>query len=146
MATYSTDADLLKYRSDILSFNVDSWSDQHDEAYSIINRIIQARWYRDAAVKMGYDPNLTLFDPTLIKTGTLTRLEAFKTLELAFMVLKKNAPEEDGFERFEKSFRDRYNEELAIILDVGIDYDWSGSGTFDDDELYIRSPRRQKRV
>ena len=140
--TYCTDSDLVKYRPNIMDLGMDSWESQREEAYELINRIIQARWYRKVAPEMGYDPNVTLFDPTQIRTGTLTRLESFKTLELAYMILMKDLKEADGFERNMKTFRDRYNEELELILAVGIDYDWSDSDSFDDDELYLRAPRR----
>jgi hypothetical protein len=144
--TYCVDSDLLKYRPNILSLGVDEWSSQREEAYSIINRVIQTRWYRKVAPEMGYDPNVTLFDADLIRESTLTRLEAFKTLELAYMILMKDSPEADGFERNMKTFRDKYNEELELVLAQGIDYDWSGSGTFDDDEVYLRAPRRLVRA
>ena len=143
--TYCVDSDLTKYRSNILDLGVSSWEDQRAEAYDMINRVIRTRWYRVVAPEMGYDPNVTLFDPTLIKEDTLTRLEVFKTLELAYMLLMKDSPEADGFERNMKTFRNRYNEELELVLASGIDYDWSGSGTFDDDELYLKAPRRLSR-
>lgn len=146
MTTYSTDSDLVKYRPNILSLGVNSWENQREEAFSMINRLIRARWYRIVAVEMGYDPNITLFNHEYIRDGTLTRLEVFKTLELAYMYLKKDSPEGDGFERNEKEFRKRFNEELEIVLSVGIDYDWSASGSFDDDELYLKAPRRLIRV
>jgi len=140
--TYCIDSDLVKYRPNILELGVSDWTEQREEAYELINRVLQARWYRKVAPEMGYDPNVTLFDPTQIKTGALTRLEAFKTLELAYMHLMKDSPESDGFERNMDTFRKRYNEELELVLAVGIDYDWSDSGTFDDDEVYLRAPRR----
>jgi hypothetical protein len=142
MATYCTDADLVKYRPNILDLGVESWKEQREEAYALINRIIAARWFRRACPEMGYDPTTETFNPEYVADGTFTRLEAFKTLELAYMILKKDSAEADGFERNEKTFRDRYNEELEILLSIGIDYDWSGSGLVDDDEKYIRVPRR----
>lgn len=144
--SYCVDSDLLKYRPNILSLGVDSWEDQREEAYGMINRVLLTRWYRKVAPEMGYDPNVTIFDPTQIKEGSLTRLEAFKTLELAYMILMKDSPEADGFERNMKTFRDKYNEELELVLAQGLDYDWSDSGTFDDDEVYLRAPRRLTRA
>lgn len=146
MATYCTDSELLKYRSNILSLGVSSWQVQREEAFEIINRVVIARWYRKAAPEMGIDPNLTAFDPELVKANTLTRLEAFKTLELAYMILKKDGPEKDGFERNEEAFRNRFNEELEMILGSGIDYDWSNSGVIDLEETGIRITRRNIRA
>jgi hypothetical protein len=104
--------------------------------------VINARWYRKAAVEMGYDPKFTAFDPDLVMNDQLTRLASFKSLELAYMYLKKDGGEEDGFERAESSFRKRYNEELNIILAVGIDYDWDGDDVLNDDEYTVRVNRR----
>ena len=145
MTTYSTDSDLRKYRPNIMEFG-DDWSDQREEAYAIINRLIETRWYRKAAIEMGYDPIVTLFDSTKVKGELLKRAECFKTLELIFMYLKKEVSEEDGYERFEKTFRDRYNEEISLVLAAGIDYDWSGSGVFEDEELKVRVSRRLVRA
>jgi hypothetical protein len=146
MATYCTDADLVKWRPNILQLGVEDWKEQREEAYAIINRVIEIRWYRQVAEEMGYDWRLTAFTPASVRTGTLTRLECFKTLELAYMHLKKGTPEADGFERLEEQFRLRYSEELDLVLADGIDYDWSGNDTFDDDEIAIFATRRQKRA
>jgi hypothetical protein len=145
MATYCSDADLVKIRPNILQLGVVDWEAQREEAYAIINRVITARWYRPAAPSMGIDPNVTAFNPEYLTDGLFLRLEVYKTLELAYLHLMKGGQDEDGFERQMKIFRNRYNEELALILDIGIDYDWSGSGDLDDDEKYIRAPRRLKR-
>lgn len=142
MVTYCTDDDLLKYRPNIMDLGVDDWSEQRAEAYRLINRVITARWYRTAAPEMGFDPRVTVFDSTKVRADTFKALEAFKTLELAYTTLKKDGHEEDGFERAEKSFRKKYNEELELILAAGIDYDWDDSGTMLETELYLRTPRR----
>jgi hypothetical protein len=142
MATYCKDADLKKYRPNIMDLGVESWADQREEAYETINRVINKRWYMRVAPEMGYDPTLHQFAPDSVANDNLKRLECFKTLELAYMFLKKDGPEADGFERNESSFRRRYNEELEMLLAVGIDYDWSGDDTVGDDEVYLRAPRR----
>ena len=145
MTTYCEDDDLLKYRPNIMNLGVNDWSDQREEAYRLINRVISARWYRTAAPEMGFDPRVTVFAPSKVRADTFKALEAFKTLELAFIVLKKEGPEQDGFERFEESFRKKYNEELELILAAGIDYDWDADSAFSETELYLRTPRRLTR-
>lgn len=146
MATYCTDADMVKIRPNILSLGVSDWEDVRGEAYSMINRIITVRWYREAAKIMGYDPNTTAFNPEQVKNNCLLRLETYKALELAYLHLMKGSQEEDGFERQMEIFRKRYNDELKLIFDIGVDYDWSGNDIVDDDEKYIRAPRRLKRA
>lgn len=144
--TYCTDVDLLTYRPNILSLGVDNWEDQRENAYAIINRTLESRWYRGAAEELSVDYLEVLFDPTLIQEGTLTRLECYKTLELAYMYLKKDSQQSDGFDRLEEQFRKRYGEELDLVLATGITYDWDQSGSITSDERYISTPRRQHRA
>lgn len=145
MATYATDQDLLKYRADILSLGVDSWETQRDEAFSIINRTITARWYTKAAPVMGVDPLITAFDPTLVQTDELNRLECFKVLELAYGYLSKGCQESDGFERLRKLYKGEYGDELDSVLGIGISYDWNGDDEIDVEEVRIQAPRRLSR-
>lgn len=142
MATYCEDADLLKYRSNILSLGVDDWESQRLDAYSVINRLLVARWYNHAAKTQGVDPTLTLFDPTKIEEGFLTRLECFKTLEFAYMILMKDSPEADGFERNMALFAKQFGAEFDSILGMGLTYDWSGDGETDTEEVKVIAPRR----
>jgi len=146
MATYCVDADLLKYRSNILSLGVDDWETQRLEAFDIINRMLVARWYNQVAPIQGIDPTLTLFDPIKVKDGDLTRLEAFKTLEFAYMLLMKDCPEIDGFERNMSLFAGMFGNEFDAVIGMGLGYDWDDSGIVDTDEIAIRAPRRLLRA
>lgn len=144
--TYCTDQDLLVYRSNILSLGVSSWADQRALAYADINRALIARWYNQAAIEQGLDPYTTHFDPTLVDSSQLKQLECFKTLEYAYMILMKDSPEADGFERNMKLFAKQYGNELSTLLSAGISYDWDSSGSIDTDEYKISAPRRLKRA
>jgi len=142
MAYYSDDDDLLKFRPDIFDLGVEDFDEQRAEAYSQINRILRIRWYNKAAVEMGYDPIVTAFDPDLIDSSQVKNAEIYKTLSLAYGTMKKADSEEDGFERFEKYYSKLFNDEIELILAGGINYDWSGSGEFEDEELYVKTSRR----
>jgi len=144
--TYCVDNDLLKYRSNILSLSVDSWETQRDEAYSIINRMIVARWYNQVAPTQGIDPSLTLFDPAKVGDDQLNRLECFKTLEFAYMILMKDSPEADGFERNMSLFAKMFNTEFDSIISLGLSYDWDASGAIGDEERAQTAPRRLMRA
>lgn len=144
--TYSTDSDLIKFRPKILSLGIDDFSELRTEAYNQVNRIIELRWYRQVAAEFGFDYRNTQFTPGSVKDGELTNLECFKLLELIYMNLKKDTQEPDGFARHEENFRKNFQEELDLVLATGIDYDWSGNDTFDDDEISVEAPRRQHRV
>lgn len=146
MATYCTDADLVKYRPNIMQLGVNDWNEQHTEAYALINRIVEVRWYRKVAEEMGYDWRDTQFDPDLVEDGQLTRLECFKVLELAYEFLQKETPEPDGFARLASRFRKRYIEELDMVLSGGITYDWNDDDAIDTMEYAVEGPRRQHRA
>lgn len=143
---YSTDADLVKIRPNIMDLGVDAWSDQHDEAALIIDRVIIARWYKTAASEYSLDWRDTEFDSTLVEDNTFLRLSCYKALELAYLYLMKESPKEDPFEREMKLFRDLYNQELELVLSTGIGYDWDASGAVADTEKYQSFPRRLSRV
>jgi len=148
MANYCDDSDLVDKRPKILTYGVSTFEDQITEATSIINRIIEARWYREAAGNFGYDYRETQFDPdNLLDSETqLKRLAVFKSLELAYELLMKDAPDQDGFERQMNNFAKKYKEELAIVLDVGLNYDWDAGGAITSDERYQKSARTLERL
>lgn len=144
--TYCEDDDLLVYRSNILSLGVSSWETQRNEAFDIINRKLVARWYNQVAPKMGVDPVTTAFDPTKVEEGSLKRLECFKTLEFAYMILMKDSPDPDGFERNMSLFAKLFGDEFDSVVGMGVSYDWDASGAVNDDEAKIRAPRRLLRA
>lgn len=147
MADYCTDADLVKIRPDILSLGVAAWTDQIAEATSIINRAIEARWYRMACSNAGLDHREYPFNADLLLSADtqLTRLGCYKTLELAFLYLMKDSPEPDAFERECKLFAGLYKNELAEVLGAGLDYDWDETGDLAYTEKDIPVMRRLKR-
>lgn len=148
MATtaYSNDNDLVKIRPNILDLGVSDWGFQHKEAFSIINRILTGKWYIQAATDQGVDWRAVDFDPDKIEAGMLVRASCYKTLEMAYLYLMKDAPEPDGFEREMKLFTQLFNTEMNQLLGLGINYDWDESGDIDESEKYQRSTRRLVRV
>lgn len=143
MPTYCTDDDLLSYRPNILTLGVDNWDDQHEIAFADINRMITAKWYRQAASKMGYDPDLVAFRPESVQDDALKKLESYRTLEYAYMILMKESIQGDGFERNMNIFARLYSTELGIILSTGIKYDWSGDGLIDPSENQLLPAQRR---
>ena len=139
MADYCSTSDLIKIRPSILELGVTDWSDQIEEANSIIDRAIEVRWYRRVAENNDVDWRATTFDRDKLASSDtqLTRLASYKTLELCFMYLMKHI-KDDAFENERSLFSKMYKEELQEVLISGIDYDW------DDDDLSsdeIKIPR-----
>ena len=143
---YSDDDDLIKIRPNILELGVSDWEEQSIEAFSMINRILIAKWYKSVAAEHDVEWRETEFDPELVDETQLVRLSCYKTLELAYLYLMKDAPEPDGFERQMKIFKDRFNSELNDLMALGLNYDWDESDSIEYDEKYYPRQRRLTRA
>lgn len=148
MADYCTDDDLAAVRPKILDLGVSGWEEQIAEATAIINRVLEVRWYRQACREYGLDYREYAFNPDLLLSADtqLTRLGVYKSLQLAYLYLAKDAPDADAFERHAKNFEKLYGTELADVLASGLDYDWDESGGLYYTEKLMPSMRRLKRV
>lgn len=150
MANYSTDADISAIRPDILDLGVASWEAQHTEAKALIDRVIEFRWYRNAAEEVDLDWRVTPFDPDMLKSVEvqLKRLASFKVLELSYEFLMQASAEDTAFSKLRDLYAKKYKEELADVLGAGLDYDWSEVS--DDltlvEEVATPTVRRLKRM
>jgi hypothetical protein len=146
MANYSTDDDLLTIRPKILSYGVSDWTDHHDRAKIIIDRILEQRWYRPEATHRGLTYEDTPFDSDLLDADQLKYLSCYKTLELIYAALMKPGPQPDGFERQMLVFKDEFDKELQSLLTLGITYDWDEDEEYAEDERITTVRRRLKRT
>ena len=145
---YHSEDDLVEVRPDILSYGVSDFDAQMEESETIINRAIDAKWYRAIAADNGIDYQETPFDGTLLLNGDtqLKRLAVYKSLQLCYMYLMKESPEPDAFERQMETFKKLYADELSEVLASGLDYDWDESGVIAAGENYQQVIRRLQRV
>lgn len=135
MATYCLDADMAEIRPNILNYGQATWEDQRAEADLQINRIVTIRWYR-AAAKAHYIDTFLVgneFDQTKVDATQLKRAAVFKSLELAYQYLMKDAPEPDGFERNAEYFATQFQKEMDLVIAAGLKYDWDDDGSTDDE-------------
>jgi hypothetical protein len=144
---YCSDSDLIAEKPRILSLGVATWISKIREATAIINRTIEARWYRSAAANFDFDFREVPFSPKLLSRADsqLNRLCVYKALQLAYQFLSKDSVEPDAFERHAKNYEGLYKTELSDVLAVGLDYDWNTSGGLSYEETYTASYRRLKR-
>lgn len=144
---YSNDSDLIEIRSNILDYGIADWSSKHDDAKRKIDRILASSWYKSIASDNNVDYIDNPFDSTkLLNSGTqLKELACYKTLELIYLELTKDTSEEDGFERQRKIFKALFNEELNLVLNSGLDYDWDSSGVVSLEEKLQPVKRRLHR-
>lgn len=131
---YSTDADLLKVRSTIMSLGVDDWSDFHDLAATKIDEDLEVKWYRQASAGAGYDWRYTPFDALLLLNSAtqLLDLSCYKTLFLIYRYLAQDTTaEQDAYGQQREYWRLQYEIELKRVIERGIDYDWNSSTIID---------------
>ncbi len=144
---YHDHSDLEDIRPDIHNYGVSDFTERMEEAEEIINRTLDSRWYRNVALDAGLDWRETPFNSALVlNTSQLTRLACYKSLELIYLFLMKEAVEPDAFERQMKLFQSLYKQELSEVLQAGIDYDFDESGDISSDEKSQPSVRRLIRV
>jgi len=152
---YCEDADLVKIRPNILDLGVKDWVEQREEAFKIMNRRFIKDWYKDQIVAHytnipGWQADETWrdqpFDPDLTDLDQIKRAACYKSLELAYLYLMKDTPDNDGFARQYELFRKMYNEEISELLAIGLNYDWDEDGTIQADEKYYPTQRRLVRV
>lgn len=145
---FHTEDDLVEVRPEILSYGVSDFEPQMLESEIIINRTLEARWYRAIATDYGIDFRSTLYNPALLLNADtqLKRLACYKSLQLCYLFLMKEAPEPDAFERQMSTFKKLYADELVEVLAAGVDYDWDESGTIEAGENLQPTVRRLVRV
>lgn len=155
---YSNDEDLLERRSNITNLGIAEWQLIHYKSRDIINRDIEAGWYRQACEATGkrnyniplsyIDYRTTPFVPARMLNWIiqLKDLSVFKTLELVYEYLSKDV-EEDVFMKLSDRYKKKYNDELKRVIKAGIDYDWDADSIIDTEEIsYQRLTRRLSRV
>jgi hypothetical protein len=125
-----------------------SWSSTHYKARDVINRDIEAGWYRKASEREGVDYNLTPFSSSRMLNwrNQLKDLSVYKVLELSYEYLAKDI-KEDAFLYLSDKYSKKYESELKRVIRAGIDYDWNFDDSIDSDEKsYQRLTRRLQRV
>lgn len=144
---YCAEQDLVDERPNILQYGVSSWDDKIDLATQMIDEDLDSRWYRGAASNFGIDWREYPFDNDLLYSSPrIKRLAVYKSLELIYRYLMKDAPpEQDAFEHQSKLYGKLYETELKTLISAGVDYDWDASGGLTSDETKQQGMRRLTR-
>ena len=145
----STDADLIKYQPDILTFGIDEFTDEHAKARDDILRRLRDEWWVRSRNVTNYDisrslPSLEMDDARLTESQ-FERCAVYRVLsEYALPQLTKwnNEGSEDRFQVIMMHYRKRYDEEFNSILRDGVLYDFDGDGTVEQTEKQPFHTRR----
>ena len=145
----STDADLIKYQPDILTFGIDEFTDEHAKARDDILRRLRDEWWVRSRNVTNYDisrslPSLEMDDSKLTESQ-FQRCAVYRVLsEYALPMLTKwnNEGSEDRFQVMMIHYRKRYDEEFNSILRDGVLYDFDGDGAVEETEKQPFHTRR----
>ena len=145
----STDADLIKYQPDILTFGIDEFTDEHAKARDDILRKLREEWWVRSRNVTNYDisrslPSLEMDDARLTESQ-FERCAVYRVLsEYALPQLTKwnNEGSEDRFQVMMMHYRKKYNEEFNSILRDGVLYDFDNDGTVEQTEKQPFHTRR----
>jgi len=145
----STDADLIKYQPDILTFGIDEFTDEHAKARDDILRRLRDEWWVRSRNVTNYDisrslPSLEMDDARLTESQ-FERCAVYRVLsEYALPQLTKwnNEGSEDRFQVMMMHYRKKYDEEFNSILRDGVLYDFDNDGTVEATEKQPFHTRR----
>lgn len=134
----STDADLIEYQPDILNYGIDEFTDYHTKAREdILRRLRNVWWDRAKSYNSTAGTSYLEMDADRLTESQFTRCAVYRVLsEYALPQLTKwNATgDEDKFQVMMNHYAKKYDEEFNAILLDGVDYDYDGDGTVQDDE------------
>lgn len=134
MANYTVNGDLFEVRPQLEAQN-ESFKDQHDESTRVINRTLESKWYFGDAKGRGIDPRVVRFNPDLMLDSAteIKKLATFLAIKLIYERFITGFDDEVN-QLLMQMYENRYKEELELVLDLGISYDWDDSGTIDNGE------------
>ena len=146
----STDADLIKYQPDILTYGIDEFTDEHAKARDDILRRLRDEWWVRSRNVTNYDISRSLpsleMDNDRLTESQFTRCAVYRVLsEYALPMLTKWNAEgnEDKFQVMMMHYRKKFEEEFNSILRDGVDYDFDNDGTVENTE---RQPFHTRRI
>jgi len=145
----STDADLIKYQPDILTFGIDEFTDEHAKARDDILRKLRDEWWVRSRNVTNYDISRSLpsleMDNSKLTESQFERCAVYRVLsEYALPQLTKwnNEGSEDRFQVMMMHYRKKYDEEFNSILRDGVLYDFDNDGTVEATEKQPFHTRR----
>lgn len=113
---FSTDADLTELQPDILSLGIAAFTEEHTKAQSDILRHLEAKWWPSKSISGA-------MDSTLLTDTQFKQASAYLVLWKYALPQLTNWVDGDRFQNMIEFYRNRYNEEMAEILAVGVEYD-----------------------
>lgn len=139
MSQFATDADLLEYEPQIKEFGIQDFGDLHQKTYDDIIRLLNIRWWPttrygrlDISVITGSNTKL---EEGKLQGSQFERAAVYHVLShYIYPKLSTFDPAGDVFREKMSYYKNKFEEEFSLILQVGVAYDLDSSGTFTDSE------------
>ena len=141
--TMSTDQNIIEYMPDLYDFGIQDFSADHAKTREDILRRLRIDWWPTNNAwqyDISYASVTPEMDETLLTESQFTRAAVFHVL--SYYILPKLAkfdPEGDRFENMMKHYRSRFEEEYALVLRDGVEYDANNDDTISSGEKQTRN-------
>ena len=136
--TMSTDADVLEYEPSITQYGIQSFTDLHEKTRQDIFRLLRRDWWprqRSSFDKYRVVPTQLEMDESRLVETQFTRAAVFHVLAYYILPrLSKFTPEGDVFQEKMKYYLGRFQEEIRLVLEDGVKYDFNDDDVIQDTE------------
>ncbi len=133
---FATNDNLHEYAPDIFDQGVDDWTTELARAETDVANMVQVKWYNNH-----YDRKS--FDSSLLTETQWTRATVYRALANHIMPkLSTFRPEGDPFANQIGFYKERFEEEIDLQFQLGIEYDRNDDGTVEDAEVHEYAQNR----
>ena len=139
MSNYSTDTDVLEYEPQIKEFGIIDFSSYHAKTTADIQRLLRIEWWprvsRNYSAGKYFNSTDLEMDVTKLDSAQLKRAAVYHCLSFYILPkLTRHEPEGDRFRMMIDFYKARFRDELDMVLQDGVKYDFDGDGTVEDHE------------
>jgi len=130
---FATNSDLVKYYPTAMDHGVADWTSELALAQTDVETLVKTRWFnQEFGTTRGRVSTTVLpqFDATRLTDSQWTRATVYRAL--AVYILSKLStfrPEGDAFREQLNFFQNRFEEEMNLQLNAGVEYDTNNDGT-----------------
>ena len=122
---FATNTDLEEYAPEVFKQGVNDWTEELAKAQTDVTNMIQFKWWNKFYSR-------TEFDSSKLVEAQWTKTTVYHTMYAYILPrLSTFRPEGDPFREQIEFYKERYNEEWELQFGVGIQYDFEGDGSID---------------
>ena len=139
MSNYTTDADILEWEPSIKEYGIIDFSTYHAKTKADVNRWLRIYWWpkvRRASVNASYFNTTELeIDETRLTASQFKTASVFHVLAYYILPqLTQHGETPDRFRMMIDFYKQKWLEEINLVLQDGVEYDWDNDGTIEQSE------------